>query len=68
MKKVATYDNLFEANIAKGLLDSNNIHSEIISKNDSSFIALNTTPIELMVLEKDYSLAKSLLNATSKEL
>lgn len=69
MKTVGNYTNLFSANLAKGMLESNGIHAEVLNQN-MNFVTgvLNSDllSIELVVDDQDYSEASKLLAASSK--
>jgi hypothetical protein len=69
MKVVEKYTNVFSANLAKGMLENNGIHAQVLNQN-IGFVtgAINTDliGIELVVDDKDYLEAKRLLEEISK--
>lgn len=62
-----TYDSVFEANVVKELLASNNIPSMI--KNEHTTVLLpmfnSMSGVALMVLEKDLAKAQEIVDATN---
>lgn len=60
MITIAVYDNAIDANIAKGLLESNDIHCQILHE-----MIAQTLPVggvELQVDEEDQKRAQEILN------
>ncbi len=68
MKVVEKYTNAFSANLAKGMLESNGIESQVLNQNlgvITGVANLDLLCIELVVNDYDYDEALKLLAASS---
>lgn len=68
MKVVKVFTNAFNANVAKGLLESEGIQAFVLNENMNMIAGVanrDLLGIELAVADEDYSMACKLLDASS---